>query len=261
MTTQLSPAELEKEIQNIASHFLFEYRVTNESLDAVVEGLELTPNDSVLAIAGSGDQAFAILEYAGRVTAVDKNSHQTEYVKLRAEALKQGRYDLFLCNHARVPKVLNYFSKEGRLDRIKANLENLTILEPSDIFALKTEETFSKIYLSNALCSVDVDKRRAKLFDMRNIMFSDGLIYVANSYEYVYTDKASKRWFGLSILRKILSASGLIYLSRDYTRLMNCVLSGFEENSELTQKARLQEYNLNFSNWLPVVYRKVESAK
>jgi len=52
------------------------YRTTNESLDAIVLALQPNKNDKILAVGGSGDQAFSLLEKAGEVCCVDNNEVQ-----------------------------------------------------------------------------------------------------------------------------------------------------------------------------------------
>ena len=47
-----------------------EYSCTNEDLKGIMAGLDLSPTDRVLTVAGSGDQAFAFLEFARQVNSV-----------------------------------------------------------------------------------------------------------------------------------------------------------------------------------------------
>ena len=149
----------EEEIQKIVSEVL--YSVTNESLDAVIEGLDLKPDDTVLSVGGSGDQAFAILEYVKKVIVVDINKSQINFIKLRNEALKQKEYNLFFAKKRLVSESdekicmrKKYFSEKGRLERITAKLDDFIILPPANIFRVKLNEPVSKIYLSNTFSSV-----------------------------------------------------------------------------------------------------------
>ncbi len=106
---------------------------TNESLDAIIAGLDLSSKDTVLAIAGSGDQAFAILEHAKEVRAIDKNKVQINYVRWRINALKLNNLEEFYGffgqhnYHDHKRKSKRYFSKKGRLQRIKSKLGNLIV--------------------------------------------------------------------------------------------------------------------------------------
>jgi len=57
------------------------YYFTNESLEAIITGLEPNSEDNVLTICGSGDQAFALLEFGCQVIAIDENPQQICYAK------------------------------------------------------------------------------------------------------------------------------------------------------------------------------------
>ena len=128
----MTPKKFEVEIRKVVDKV--NYSVTNESIDAVIKGLNLKSNDSVLAVAGSGDHAFAMLEYAGEVKVIDSNPFQIDLVMLRAELLRIGRYDLFFTKRSTVPlnddKIVarkNYFSKED-LMRKDGKLRPLKLL-------------------------------------------------------------------------------------------------------------------------------------
>lgn len=125
---------------------------TNESLDAITTGLDIRGNDRVLAIAGSGDQSFAMVERGAIVTALDRNSAQIDYMRARADALSKGDFEGFLKEELCFQKPQIRSSDEGRLQNIRDNLGNLKILDPksvSDILSECPEGTFDKIYLSN----------------------------------------------------------------------------------------------------------------
>lgn len=72
------------------------YSHTNENLRSVVSGLDLNDDDRVLSVLGSGDQAFAFLEYAKHVVAVDTSNVQIDYAIKRAEQLRTGDFKGFL---------------------------------------------------------------------------------------------------------------------------------------------------------------------
>src|SRR3989338_6857639 len=120
------------------------YSYTNEDLRGIILGLDFSPEDSVLAVAGSGDQAFAFLEFTRQVKAVDIVPEQIELMRQKAEALRIGDYDEFF----------------------------------------KVEATgFSKIYLSNVLGYGDGISYANATEILGNIARNlpiDGLIYVAN---------------------------------------------------------------------------------
>ncbi|MCK4553255.1 DUF3419 family protein [Candidatus Pacearchaeota archaeon] len=179
------------------------YSCTNEDLRGVVSGLNLSSEDNVLAVAGSGDQAFAFLEFARQVKAVDIVPEQIEFMRKKAETLRVGNYDKFLNDEIpsssdghlagtssqqfaefNQPRRREYFlANKGRLNKIRKNLGNLVIAEPADILEVaQTEQEFSKIYLSNVL-TYGTEDRNAITEILRNIARNislGGLIYVAS---------------------------------------------------------------------------------
>lgn len=208
-----------------------EHHTTNENLDAIIAGLDLKPDDSVLAVAGSGDQAFAILEYVRKVEAVDINPNQIDFIKLNVKALKLNKYDLF----QRGPEFFHcvrdrqdYFLQQGRLNRIRSNLGNLNILEPSDIFSVRSKIKWSKIYLSNVLDHVDSDRILP----------------------------------GMLALLENLSLGGVIYAPGGFgsfnEKNVNCQLLGLKKEEELTEKAQRFQDIYYFES---AVYRKVAEVQ
>lgn len=181
------------------------YYYTNESLRGIISGLDLSKEDSVLAVAGSGDQAFAFLEFARQVKAVDVSPVQIEFMRKRIEALKAGNYGKFLMAwgigyNGEIISVkpeeafLNYFMGERikyfsqdypqRLERIRANLENLVIARPANILKVAQRESgFSKVYLSNVFGYNGDESDMEVTRILRNIatnLPTGGLIYLAN---------------------------------------------------------------------------------
>jgi SAM-dependent methyltransferase len=136
------------------------YLYTNESLDAIVKGLDVNERDDILAVCGSGDQAFAMLEYANSVVAVDIKEDSVKYAKYRLEALKAGDISEFLkpcrfCDiNCSIPfdkeKSNIYFRKGNRLERIMEKAGKLKIVHKS-IYEVNNLGRFSKGYFSNAL--------------------------------------------------------------------------------------------------------------
>ena len=140
------------------------YEISNESLQAVVTGLDVQPSDGVLAVAGSGDQAFALLETAERVIVADISLMQLEIMKRRVAALKHGDYAAIMWEartHSLETEGVkiarnSYFTEAGRLERIANRLDRLVILGPADIAEaalLLPKGLFNKVYLSNVMGS------------------------------------------------------------------------------------------------------------
>lgn len=136
------------------------YSVTNESIEAVMGGLQVSEKDRILAIAGSGDQGFAMLEITREVVLVDNDERQIDWVRRRARCLAKGdNVDFLYAPHsidewAEIckPRRDEYFEIPGRLEKIRANLPGLRVkLDDITIFSQNSKpESFDKIYLSNA---------------------------------------------------------------------------------------------------------------
>lgn len=133
---------------------------TNESLNAVVNGLEISETDRVLAVGGSGDQAFAMLERARSVEVWDISQVQLNYIQRRLEALREGHFERFLGETEQIIAdndshlVRNYFSRGGRFERIRERVDRLKLVtNPMDILNDLSPKNFlgNKVYFSNAI--------------------------------------------------------------------------------------------------------------
>lgn len=173
---------------------------TNECLDTIVKGLDVNPSDDIIAICGSGDQAFAMLEYANSVLAVDNDKEQVEYAMRRAEALKAGDIEKFLrpvpesCLDlimvgSDMKRSIAYFSQPGRLERIRNNLGRLDIKHVNDFLDEVGKNKFSKAYLSNILgynpSTAKPEGRIAYLEKAAAGLREPGLIYMSNCHSYL----------------------------------------------------------------------------
>ncbi|VVB77619.1 Uncharacterised protein [uncultured archaeon] len=191
------------------------YSRTNESLAAIVVGLDLKSDDIVYAIGGSGDQAFAILEYAGKVIAVDNNPLQIKLMKERVKLLERnwgkkefldiieyGIYDDMYKgeNNTRfgefnLRRRNAYFNRsnqklgveyihQNRISNISSKLDSLEIIQ-GDIFQeIQKAEKFSKVYLSSFNTS-DWDYNGDLKIGLKNLfkkLDSNGIIYLDSSF-------------------------------------------------------------------------------
>lgn len=221
---------------------------TSENLASIVAGLDLKESDKVLAICGSGDQALAILEYAGKVEARDRNRSQLDFVKRRAELLRTGHYGtarLLVTNievKNRFPALQDEDSEtkykspseryltDERLERIRPKLRLLE-LTLGNIFDGELNEA-NKIYLSNAL----THSGQWVVTNLGNIARNlpvQGLIYVADSNFLRLQKLAGPEW------DKPLLPRGVII------------------DKELTARAK----GYDNGQFFPEVYRKVEEVK
>ena len=222
---------------NAASNAVI-YSITNECLDAIIAGLDVKPQDRILAVGGSGDQAFALLEHVKRVTFVDVEPTQIELIKLRTQALREGQIAPFFYvgieSHREGDKDIvrarnQYFNTE-RLGRISEKLEALEIIGPEGILEVAErlpKNTFNKMYLSNVR--------------PRN---PDGDVTYDEQEKLL--DRLSRR----------LHRRGIIYCS-NFIRFPPLELVSVDE--ELTQKARQLEKEsakTAYYNWMPTVLKK-----
>ncbi len=220
---------------------------TNESLKAIMAGLDVSEKDCILSICGSGDQAFAMLEKAKRVTVVDRNKDQIEYFKRRAGKLYHGFFELFL-DTGKIPtdwideECLSsrdeYFSKQ-KLENIRKNLMNQKAKREivGNIFLLNPKKgRFNKVYLSNSLDYVNFDPNlysvRERLQKISDNLTNEGLIYVT-------------KW-------DIFEEQSRI---KNYPLLYN---AGLRINVELTRKARTLQGKEGYYSaiWSPAVLQK-----
>jgi hypothetical protein len=243
------------------------YSSTNENLEGLIAGLDVKPEDIILAVGGCGDQAFALLEIAGRVIVADSNSSQIELIRKRAKLLQDEDYQRFLnveevgsadgCfSGEHMPQMIQankkrryiYFSSEGRLEMIRKNLGNLEIREPVDIIEVSKSTEHNKIYLSNILgfgelfCDVTVLK------DIAQHLPQNGLVYVAN-----HNDLCERR---ADVLYKKLTGQKKEYLRKmeDWFAIPKPDFLPPELilDMDFTRRARMDE-----RFWDPGVYRKI----
>lgn len=231
------------------------WKYTNENLEAIVLALEPTDTDKILAVGGSGDQAFALLEHAGEVHCVDNKTVQINYIAERAEHLKNGDYEKFLANHFYHERD-EYLQNRKRAKKIRGNLKNLK-LSCADIFETAEKGGFTKSYLSNTVgyasrywyYSGHYSKSTAARFKesiacVAKKLPQNGLIYISNH-----------EWICRVITRSetldepIITEDGIIEISNPKKLLPpNLII-----DPELTTIARRYE---DYTLWRPAVYRK-----
>lgn len=216
-----------------------EYRLTNESPEAVMAGLIVSGGDRIFSVCGSGDQVFAMIEYAEYIMAIDKDKLQVDYARKIKQLIKRQIRAVrkSLKSNKNIDSNAGYFLDGDRLRTIKKRLSRLHISK-GDIYALPEQGRFSKAYLSNA------------------IRYSS---YPSSEEIFAY----------LSSLGSRLENPGLIYLSQYYpleckipstraiTTEYDTVLSepmGLVIDKRLTKKAASLEYERGM--WHPVVLRK-----
>lgn len=217
------------------------YIATNESLRAVTLGLPVIADDLVVAIGGSGDQAFALLEGGCHVKVVDISDLQIGFIRSRARALQDGNYKHFF--EAGIMLADNQMLKdakrrkayltadEGRLERIRTNLSNLEICDPLDAFGDVNGfyKGATRVYLSNAHIYARVRNHDdIALGRVLGKIDEGALVYISGSFIYR----------GHGIFKEDLEMGQVVV----------------EPN--LTKRAR-EEEEIDRSHWTPTVLRRV----
>ncbi len=238
------------------------YSFSYENLEAIIAGLAPGPEDRILAVGSSGDQAFALLEYAGGVDVVDNNPVQLEYIKERVGSLMNGDYDEFLpppcgfvdestsatdssTQREKLRRRNHYFREQNRLEKIRAKLSKLKIREPADILIVARDEAgFTKLYLSNVFMFDDPWPHNSSPVEMLRRIAQNlpvgGLIYVSNHTIFPQSEQ-----------RGDLSLHGADYIFSEYSDYF--LPSELVLDKELTRKA----LGLDFYHWRAAVYRRV----
>ena len=209
---------------------------TNERLNAIIAGLDLHAHDHVTAVCGSGDQAFAMLEYADQVLAVDRDEKMISFASWRKQMLAQGNVDAFLSpawesyRPTFSSRNIYFCSSSDRIEKIRAKLHRLTIQHvPDFVDALQGDSTVPRIYLSNIL-----------FFETLNRPYPEVCCY-------------------LESIAAALIPGGLLYITdgsalhTSRTRSSNTrpFPRGLTLDDALTSHARSLEYD-----WKPHVYRR-----
>ncbi len=167
------------------------FPLTDESLEAIMADLEPNSGDLILSVAGCGDQAFALVEKAGKVVVCDINEAQLGLLRKRKEGLQRKDYDAFVIPTGTdfefngILYRLKYFQEGDRLDTIRGNLPNLEIVSGKGIDGFDGERTFTKIYASNAIGELYTKHPNLETYMARvaGALQENGLLYVSNGAE------------------------------------------------------------------------------
>ncbi len=137
------------------------FPVTNECLEAIIAGIHPQDDDVVLAVGGSGDQAFALMEHAKKVLVIDNNPEQIGMIEKRKNALSHGDLDLFLERqqmHKNFDSLYlardEYFNQPGRFEKLSENVDRLMVLPTMglrEFFSYEDHSEVTAVYSLNAL--------------------------------------------------------------------------------------------------------------
>jgi hypothetical protein len=224
------------------------YPCTNESLEAIIAGLQLSKRDIVVCIAGSGDVPFAIAPHVKYVFAVDRDGAQIDFIKQQRELLRAGRFNDFLRLHLLLAECahlygVNEVNIQQRADYFKEKFygvqQAVGKIETrcEDIFVFLRASFgrwchFDKLYLSNVL--------QANMLELNSDAFVDSLR-------------------GLREGGIIYDASSMQVNRRDFSELQRYLPAGLVVDLDLTYAARERENSP--LGWSPAVYRKTNDVK
>jgi hypothetical protein len=150
------------------------YPKTNENISSIVSGLDIQPHDKIVAIGGSGDQAFAILEYVGHVLAVDEDCLQVDYIDDQLDLIAVRDYETFWS----MRESKEYFLP-SRLDVIRRKLDCIEVRKGDIVDVCRNIRGYNKVYLSNSLYG-HPDELAPKLVLVSSNLPIGGLVYASN---------------------------------------------------------------------------------
>lgn len=241
------------------------YTHTNENLKAIIEGLNLKnlESGSCLAVGGSGDQSFAILEYVNDIAVVDINSFQIDLIKERVNLINNGDFSSFLNpqiknkNLSRLYPIINYrnlinrnkyFSEENKLSNIRHKLNKMKIYH-EDI--LNFNGKFDFIYLSNIMSwKIKYDTKfslNLAFLKLSENLNKNGLLYISD-LDIVSNNKRMNGKYS-KYLWKIIPLKTRLNKIKEQEFLPNNII--YEE--ELSTKAQKFDSNMQVSG----IYRKI----
>ncbi len=270
---------------------ILEYATTNESLDAIMAGLDVNSADSILSVAGCGDQVFAFTELAKKVRVADINPKQIELTLKRMELLSKGDYEGFLnveqfgCFDGIRYTVMNsktrdfnlqarknYFLKAERLDMIRTRLDIISFEREQDYERMPEEalqrlksrfEIFPNEVLAYGHLITNARVRNPECDGHANIF---GLMLQITGYNKMYISNISLvrgPIYYLTLISENLPLGGLVYISStQFQEQIQLFDQGdkFPENlkveEQLTQKANMHEQKMR-DPWQPIVYQRV----
>lgn len=217
------------------------FTATNESIDSAMIGLKPQEGDLIAAVLGSGDIAFALTAAGARVFGSDICADQIEYVKQRVKQIihnRQGEFlapiDLFTgVNYPDdIERRWEYFTRDGIWQQLRANIQNLEIINNTPLSNLVQERDVNKVYASNAIAwgwLGDIEYGMMKAFSENGEYFR--------------------------LFRNTLAQGSRLYrVKHEMQRFLPKEYEGFALLEGLTNSALEAQYDECF--WIPEVYER-----
>jgi hypothetical protein len=222
------------------------WEYTNENLPAIITGLELKPEDIILSVCGSGDQAFAMLEHSKQVVAFDYNKLQIQFAIKRAEQLRKGDVDGFI----QISENVNY--KLGNIGMLRAFRSRNMYFTQDTVNIIKSKLNSIEFKLGNVFNAAE--KKFTKVY------LSNSLTY--NSYDYVNSSNCPVKNENISIKRMktlidFLPQGALIYtasMKRKTSDIASKISQAFPRRLKIEKNLTTlaQEHE---TAWCPTVYK------
>ncbi len=221
------------------------YPCTNESLHAVVAGIEPKRTDVVVSVAGSGDAPFALAPYVNKIYALDIDAAQIDFMEEQMEFLKTQNYHKFF----RDKLLKKHYTTDGHESLFDISTEHL--IERKKYFKPRikdVEESLSKIKI------IEADLMEFMYFLQKK---SINKVYLSNLLEWERTDIER-----IENLVETVKEGGIIYdSSRNTNGLQEMVKAGkLELNHKKSKIAKSLQEQINSKTyeWVPTVYRKTK---
>ena len=224
------------------------YPCTNESIPAVLAGLDLRKDNVVVSIGGSGDIPFAVAPHVSKVFAVERDMFQLDTIWYQQELLEAGNFNEF---YGEV--LLNYPGSRRDFSFLGHDVRKEHVIARKKYFESRVDET------KEAAGRVEVFADDILNFMAEQPKNSVDRVYFSNaigSYEADLFDSS-----GFAAAMKCVRPGGIVYRTAKHCEVQEGVPTplGFKVEPELSEKAleiQRKEWASGY-HWIPKVYRKV----
>jgi hypothetical protein len=214
-----------------------------------VQGLNLDENDSVLAICGSGDQAFAFCEKARRVVAIDLDNSVLRYAKSRVDNLIQGNCENFFIPSSNqllrplIRKNLAYF----------LDIDVARISENSTIFELGVENDRPKSIISNV---PSIEFVEINLIDaIEKIGCDHNKVYLSNAVDWLYYFEQKKD--GSSPEKVVAELFDSLCQNLSKGTIIYCTDGSSKVHRDIEKLGCVNSRRIEERSWSPIIYEVI----
>ncbi|NCN87002.1 hypothetical protein GW932_04150 [archaeon] len=162
------------------------YKAMNENIYVIKDFFNPKEGDNIYSILGSGDASFMFVENGAKVSGIDWDRAQVDLVRERVLFFKNGNYEMFNSIYQcplgmeefqdNYMKRNKYFS-EFNISSFKQNLKKLKIMEGNFFDSCRDYSKFNKVYLSNSLNHIQINKSKEDFFHDFIQSFNPGTLF------------------------------------------------------------------------------------